>query len=257
MDITSLPGQLIDNLLNNLHIVAIFVGFYLFVYLAGRRAVRFGLSKDKIDDLSYWIGFAAVVGGRVVYILPEAEVYVDNPYNLILVNTGMNLYGAIGGALIVGIWKAKRLGLELGPTLDLYAVYLPVGLLVARFGCVLGNSCFGEATTGPFGVVFPGLTQARFPSELYEGLFVLLLFGVLMVLSTRRLPAGLLFLAFLTAYPIGRTLVDFTRIDLGGGMSDVALPFSLLLSSVAAAMVFVHMNGGLERLMVRVRRRPS
>ena len=189
MDIPSLPDQLIANLLNNLQLVAMFVGFYL----VGRRAAHLGLSKEKIDDVSYWAGFAAVIGGRLVHVLPEADVYLDNPFNLIPINAGLNLYGAIAGALIVGIWRAKRLGLELGPSLDLYAVYVPVGLFLARSGCLLENSCFGESADKPFGVVFPGLTQARYPSELYEGLFALLLFGILLLLSTRRLPAGRFF----------------------------------------------------------------
>ncbi len=257
MDLTSLPGQLIENLLNNLQLVAIFVGFCLFIYLAGRRAPHAGLSKEKIADVSYWAGFGAVIGGWLVHVLPEAEVYLDNPYNLILVNAGLNLYGAIAGALIVGIWKTKRLGLELGPTLDLYAVYLPIGMFVTRSGCLLGNSCFGEAASGPFGIVFPGLTQARYPSELYEGFFSLLLFGALMLVSARRLPAGSLFLIFLTAYPIGRALIDFTRIDLGSGMSDVALPFSLALALAAGIALFLNVNVGIEKFVRRVRRRPA
>jgi len=145
----------------------------------------------------------------------------------------------------------------LGPTLDLFAVYLPVGLFLARSGCLLGNSCFGESADKPFGVVFPGLTQARYPSELYEGLFALLLFGILMLLNTRRLHPGSLFLVFLVTYPVGRTLVDFTRIDLGGGMSDVALPFSLVLAAVAAVSLVIHMNVGLEKFLGRWRRRPA
>ena len=257
MDITSLPGQLIENLLNNLQLVAIFVGFYLFIYIAGRRAAHFGLSKKKIDDVSYWVGFAAVIGGRLVHVLPEADVYLDNPFNLVLINAGLNLYGAIGGALIVGIWRAKWLGLELGPTLDLYAAYLPIGMFVSRSGCLLGNSCFGEAASEPFGVVFPGLTQARYPSELYEGLFALLLFGVLTLLSTRRLHPGSLFLVFLVAYPIGRALVDFTRIDLGSGMSGIALPFSLVLAAVATVGLVIHTNVGLEKFIGRLRRKPA
>lgn len=88
----------------------------------------------------------------------------------------------------------------MGPTLDLHAVYLPVGMVVARLGCLLGNSCLGRITSQPFGVVFPGLTQGRYPSELYEGRFALLLFGILILISHRRLPVGSLFLVFLTAY---------------------------------------------------------
>ena len=82
-----------------------------------------------------------------------------------------------------------------------------------------------------------GLTQPRYPSELYEGLFALLIFGSLLWLSQRRPAKGTIFLVFLVVYPYGRAAIDITRINFGGhyGAPDLFLSIGIAL---VAELVF-------------------
>ena len=113
---------------------------------------------------------------------------------------------------------------------------------LTRFGCLAGNSCYGIPVPPPLGVLFPGLTQPRYPSELYEGLLALAIFGGLLWLSQRKPPEGTLFLAFLIVYSYGRAVIDLTRINYGGQFGAVDVFLSIGVALAAAVVFWVRRN---------------
>jgi phosphatidylglycerol:prolipoprotein diacylglycerol transferase len=40
-----------------------------------------------------------------------------------------------------------------------------------RIGCFLAGCCYGKVTDSIFGVTFPGMTHAVYPTQLFEALF--------------------------------------------------------------------------------------
>jgi hypothetical protein len=57
------------------------VSFLLGIWLAGRRAKRYGIDPQKILDLSVIIILAAVVGSRLLYVVFHLEQY-NNPLDV-------------------------------------------------------------------------------------------------------------------------------------------------------------------------------
>lgn len=231
--------RLLRNLVANVGLLILSGAYIGLSELVKRKAARRGMDADALADVTFWVGIGAVVGGRLAHLSPSLSVYVSSPLDLLLINTGMNLYGALGGGLLVGILLTRRRGLPLGVIADLYGLYLPLTIAVVRFSCLIDNSCYGRQAPAPFGILFPGLTQPRLPSDLYEGLGALLLFAALLWLNQRQaLRTGTLFLSFLIGYPLVRAAVDMTRISVGGMVHTVDPLLSIGLAAAAGALAW-------------------
>lgn len=190
---------------------------WLVTRLAERRAERLGLGAEQIESVAFWLGVGALIGARLPFVLARPDAYLANPLDLVRLSMGLSLDGALAGGLLVLGWFARRRGLPFWPVVDGYALALPLGIGLYRLGCLVRGDCYGRLAPPPFGVVFPGLTQPRFPAELYEAGLALALFGCLWWLDRRRPRPGALALAFFLTYPLAHAAVDATRIAVGAG----------------------------------------
>ena len=207
--------RLASNFLANLHLMAAFAAFWLVDLLAQRRLRQHGLDPRTVSGLTLWLGAGALVGARIVYLLPTASVFYRYPMDVIRINAGLSLYGALAGATVAALLYQRLRSAPFLAIADAYALFLPLGIALFRLTCFLHGLCGGRATDTLLGVQFPGLTVPRYPSELYEGLLVLGLFAALLHASLRKPPPGLLSAAFLIGYAIARGLTDLTRIHVG------------------------------------------
>jgi len=235
--VQSILSLLIRGVLGNLELVVLFGAFYLMSRLVQNRAAGQGLDSQAVTDLNTWIALGAVVGGRLAYAIPSMDNYFAHPVDLVRINGGMYFYGALVGGVVAGSWLSWRKRLSFWIMADTYGIYAPLAIALTRFGCLLQNSCYGAQAGPPLGILFPGLTQPRYPSEIYEGLLALMIFGCLLWLAQRKPANGNVFLAFLIAYSFGRAVIDLTRINLGGhfGVADLYLSIGVAL---AAALFF-------------------
>ena len=210
-----LISRLADNFLANLHLLAAFAGFWLVDLLAQRRLRTLGLEPRTVSGLTPWLGIGALVGARVVYLLPTASVFYRYPTEVVRINAGLSFYGALAGATVGALLYRHFRGAHFLAITDAYALFLPLGVALFRLTCLLHGVCWGRATDTFLGIQFPGLTIPRYPSELYEGLLALGLFAALLHVGLRRPSPGLLSVAFLLGYAMVRGLIDLTRIQAG------------------------------------------
>ena len=194
-------------------------------WLARRRLARQGMPDAVLADVQFWAMAGALVVGRLFFVVPQGALVLRYPLDFLRVNAGLSLYGAMVGAFLGGVWVLRRARLPLAPVADAWALFAPLGIALYRLACLWTGACFGNQAPPPLGVRFPGLVGPRYPSELYEGLLALALFGGLALLAERRPRPGTVALAFLGGYGLLRALVDLTRIRLGSawGASDIAL----------------------------------
>ena len=213
-----------DVLLANLHIVSAAAALYLVIALAHREGARdFGLPRVRLNELEAWVLTGAVIGARIAAVLPQWDLYLRSLVDILRVNLGLSFPGALlGGALALAA-GTRRKGLPFWVLADTYALYAPLGIAAHRFACMLYGDCVGKGAPVPFGVVLHGLSQPRYPSDLYEGILTLALFGALLFASARRPGPGALFGIFLVAYPLVRVAVGFTRLPSSAGDIEVEL----------------------------------
>ncbi len=143
--------------------------------------------------------------------------YTQNP-GQIIGGGGLTAYGAILGAAL-GIWIYSKFSkLRFGYFADLVAPAVIVAqAVIGRIGCTINGCCYGIPTSLPWGIVYTHpdslgpLGVAVHPTQVYELIFGLIVFGVLVKLRGRFKPDGSLFLIYLGLYSVWRIGIDFLR----------------------------------------------
>lgn len=212
-------------------ILVLYAAYWVATEMAKRHASADGLDPEVVADVAYWLAIGALVGGRLAYIAPAWSIYARYPLDILRLQSGLSFYGAVGGATVVAVWLLVRTALPLARIGDVLAPYIALGIGVQRAGCVVRGDCFGAIAPEPLGVVFPGLTQPRYPAELYEAILALGLFVLLTIWHRHRRFDGELVLALLTVYLLTRAFVDLFRINLDG----IPTPDQVISVCIAAA----------------------
>lgn len=124
---------------------------------------------------------------------------------------------SLGVPLIVGplvLAHCRLSGLDCRRVLDHLMPFAVFGAAFQRtFGCFLAGCCRGEATGLPWGVHFPGSTEAVHPTQLYLGLGLFLAFFLLV--GWHPAPPGRKALLALACYGFVGLLVAPLRVGLG------------------------------------------
>lgn len=196
------------------------IAFLVGTWLGLKEARRNGMDEDKFLTVILFTLIGSILGARVLYVMEHIADYRQQWSSVLaLWQGGLTLYGGIVAGTIVGLWMAKRQGLEVWRVADALAPSLALGTGIGRVGCYLNGCCYGRPTRLPWGIVYPpdtfpslefGTTPIH-PSQIYFSLASLALFVVLWRARTRVRFPGQLFWGFIVAYALIRIVLDFTR----------------------------------------------
>jgi phosphatidylglycerol:prolipoprotein diacylglycerol transferase len=238
--------------------IIVMIGVIAAAWLASREARRRGLSSETVWDGLVWVLIGGIVGARLWHIFtpPESMVavglttrfYLTHPLDAIATwNGGLGIPGAVIGGLLALYWFARRRKLDYLVWLDIVAPALALGQAIGRWGNYFNQEIYGAPSNLPWAITIdpdyrlPGFQDIEryHPLFLYESLWNLGVMGVLLWLGRRypdRLLKGDLFLIYLIAYPLGRFLLEFLRLDPAqvGGI-NVNQTLMLVVGLVAAA----------------------
>ncbi len=240
---------------------AVLIGVSLSQFLAQRRQV----SPELIGDLVVWLVLGALPGARLYYVLFQWSEYANRPEDIIAIwKGGIAIHGAIlGGAIAVYLF-ARRHKVSFWTLADIVAPSLILGQAIGRWGNFFNSEAFGAPTDLPWKLFIPVMNRPLnyrgfdyfHPTFLYESIWNLLIFALLMVLFLRGwrgrspLKAGTIFLIYLASYSTGRVWIEELRTDsLMFGSLKMAQIFSLC--AIALALL------GLGWLYLRDRRLPD
>ncbi len=179
-----------------------------------RRGAK--LSNDTIL-MAALVGVpSGIVLSRLLHVIDLWDYYSQNP-GQIIGGGGLTAYGAILGAAL-GIWIYSRFSdFKFGYFVDLVAPAIILAQAVGRVGCTINGCCYGTPTSLPWGITythpdsFAPLGIAVHPTTVYELIYNLLVFAVLVKLRGRFKPEGSLFLIYLSLYSLWRVGTDFLR----------------------------------------------
>lgn len=252
--------------------LSIVVGWYLTLGLAEKD----GLPRDKMANCYFLTALAALVGARLLYVATNPSEFQSFKDLFALRRGGLVAYGGFLGGFL-GSWAyLKSVKIRLLPWGDVAAPGLAVGLLITRIGCYLFGCDFGQPLTesapgwlkklGTFprwndatlleGAGSPAWSQhvdkrglspdAEFslpvhPTQLYEALAALVLFGVVVLCRRRLRFRGEAFLALTFGYGFLRFLIEILRDDIERGEfgpflgMHVVIPAALFLFAAGFA----------------------
>ncbi len=150
----------------------------------------------------------AGIGNKLLFVIEVPQTFTEHGWIAFLL--GQTIVGGLLGGLI-GIEIAKKILNIKHSTGDKFILPLTVAIVIGRTGCFLAglyDGTYGIATDMPWGVNF-GDNIARHPTQIYEQLFVIGLYLILLRFKGRlSVVSGLSFKLFLASYLCWRLSVD-------------------------------------------------
>lgn len=172
---------------------------------------RIGIDRAQVDRLSIPMILLAFAGARLGYVVSHPAEFA-NPIEILRVDHGgLTSHGAIVGGLLALWWAARRTGLRFWDAADATVWVIPIGNVFVRFGNFMNGELYGDPTTLPWAVTFPGVPGARHPLQLYEMLLAVVILAVTLPVVKRRTFSGQLFWLVIVFTSLGRIGLDLLR----------------------------------------------
>ncbi len=177
------------------------------------------LTPDQVPDVACWGLVGGLIGGRLLYVILNWDLYQASSWELIkLWHGGLIWYGGFAGGLLAA-WQFLRVRhLSFIRTMDQVSpFFMGLGHAIGRIGCFFNGCCLGIT---------------RIPIQLIESAGLLFLYIGLRALqrpAILRRP-GLVFGAYLIGYGVLRWLVEYGR--LGQPIVGAGLTLHQLISGV-------------------------
>ena len=203
------------------------IGFWLGFNIVAKMFKREGAPERWLGILLLYVGVATIVGSRLGHVFfSHWDYYSAHPWKILATWEGglASHGGAIGviiAVILFSIFTTKRNPLW---TFDRLTVAIALVGCLIRIGNLMNSEIFGYATDLPWGFKFVRSPewQAEFaplachPTQIYEALCYLALFGLMMWMYWRKNAGerpGLLFGTFLVGTFASRFCIEFIKND--------------------------------------------
>lgn len=216
----------------------LFASGFVFGYYLMRRIFRNeGLGDATLDRLTVYVAIATIVGARLGHCLfYEPEYYLARPLEILKVwHGGLASHGA-AIAIPIALWlfarKEKKTFIW---AIDRVVIVVALAGALIRLGNLMNSEIYGVETTLPWGFVFlrNGENAPKHPTQIYEALAYLTIFGILMRIYWKNLgkqKPGLLFGLFLVLVFGFRFFVEYVKEDQVAFEAGMKLNMGQLLS---------------------------
>jgi len=216
--------------------ICIMIGILLALWVTHRRYAARGGDTDMVWDAAIVAIPAGIIGGRLYHVITDSDKYFCDTCNpaaaLNITAGGLGIWGAVAlGAVGVALlfrWKK----VPLAPFADAVAPAVILGQAIGRLGNWFNQEIYGRPTDVPWALdiyyrvdangEFAPLTGTStgevitsvHPTFLYELLWNLLIFGLLILIDRRfRIAPGGLFALYVAGYTLGRFWIELMRDD--------------------------------------------
>lgn len=261
--------------------ILIAVGMILGISFVVLEAKRSNQNQDKYLDMIIFSLAAAVVGARLSYVGLNWTLYRGNPMEIFnLRGGGIWFYGGLLGGILAAALFCRISGLPFWQMADTAVMGILIGQAVGRWGNFFNRESFGEYTDGIFAMQLPisavrsgevtelmrenlisegGISYIQVsPVFLYESLWCLLLFLILLAVKRRKKFHGEIFMLYLAGYGLGRFFFEWIRTDkilIPGTKVGIGIVISAALFLFFVPAVWVKRTMSRKRAAARKRRR--
>ncbi|HDP69405.1 MAG TPA: prolipoprotein diacylglyceryl transferase [Actinobacteria bacterium] len=189
--------------------VAFLVSFFVAAFEARRKEIS--------DDVVYDLILAAIIGGifgaRFFYVVANFDYFFKFPLQIFVIQEGLVFYGGLTGGIIAVLLVSLRKKIPVCKVADISAPCLALGGAIGRIGCLLNGCCYGKPSNLFWAIKLPHLSYHRHPTQVYDLLYNLLIFGIIWRTRKRIDRDGIIFWVYLFLYSIGRFFVEFFRVS--------------------------------------------
>lgn len=268
-------GIYLENVGKNISIGGFEVAFYgmiiglgmvLGVLVAQWQAKRSGQDPELYLDLSMIAIVLSIIGARAYYVIFAWDLYKDDPIQVFNIrNGGLAIYGGVITAIITVYVFGKVRKIKWGLLLDTAGLGLVLGQSIGRWGNFFNREAFGGYTEGLFAMQLPVSAVRRadmtaeltehimniggidfiqvHPTFLYESLWNLGVFALMVWFSSRKKFDGEVFCLYMLGYGVGRFWIEGLRTDqLILFNTGIAVSQVVAILMIVSALAIIVMN---------------
>jgi len=235
-----------------------------FRYLERRLRDR-GYPYQWLTSAFVWIIIAAIVGARIMHVIPNWSDYSGDPLQVFAVwNGGLSSWGGLILGIPTGLWVAHRRCPSLTPAnaMDLAA---PVLIAAWGLGRLLGPQLMvrggGHPTTQWFGMYYADQVGKRLPVPLFQSIDSFCIFGIVLLVEryVRQRPRGFVVSVTAALWGLGRFFEEHLWLSYPGHLGSELVQgagLALFVAGSITAAVLWHwrdqlpvprgLNGALE-----------
>src|SRR5689334_18039089 len=90
------------------HLILLLAALWLGLALSEKRAERYRVSKEVLNNIIYFSLIGYVVGGRVLFVLANLSAFTQSPWSIFSINIDLfDPVGALMAAILVGFIYGK------------------------------------------------------------------------------------------------------------------------------------------------------
>ncbi|EOA6389841.1 prolipoprotein diacylglyceryl transferase [Listeria monocytogenes] len=217
--------------------------------LALSEANKRKMDKEIIVDLLIWAIPISIISARIYYVIFEWDFYKNNLGEIVKIwHGGIAIYGALIGAVLTAIIFSRIKKISFWQLADVVAPSLIIAQAIGRWGNFMNQEAHGAETTRSFleSLHLPDFIINQMyidgayyqPTFLYESLWNVLGFIVLLIIRRTKIRRGELFLGYVIWYSFGRFFIEGMRTDsLMWGDFRVSQVLSLLLIVLSIVII--------------------
>ncbi|NIA12515.1 MAG: prolipoprotein diacylglyceryl transferase [Nitrospiraceae bacterium] len=243
------------------------IGFLVALHLITREAKARGIDPQIPSNLAFWCLILGVAGSRALHLIMFSEQYSwRDPIGWIAIwRGGLVFQGGLPLPILYCIVALRRYKVRFFWAADLVIPYVPLAHAFGRIGCFLNGCCYGKRSDifwaipfrrVPWDLAKPATGSPAFldhchryaelsittdhwsypvhPTQLYSVVMLLAICVFLLYLRKKWNPVeGFILPAYLTAYGIGRFVIEMFRGD------DNPIVFNLLTQQQAFCLVYI------------------
>lgn len=196
------------------YVLGFFLCLWWMFYL--KKKGQHSLAKDQITDLVFYLLLGVIIGSRLFEIFWEPKLYFSEPLALFKIwQGGMSFHGGLVGIVVSGWLYCRKQKISFWKIADFLSAPTMLALALGRVANFINGELVGRVTSVSWCVQFPGYSECRHPSTLYDAGKRALVFVWLFWLTfkEKKFKEGFIFWQFVFWEGLGRFFVDFYRQD--------------------------------------------
>ncbi len=252
--------------------LCIIAGIIAAIWIGQKRYQQRGGDPNVVLDAALIAVPAGIIGGRLYHVITDYQKYFcsdcDPVDALKITNGGLGIFGAVtlGTLAVYAYLKFKKI--PFAPFADALAPGIILAQAIGRLGNWFNQEIYGRETTVPWALEIYYRVDAAgdyapvtgrstgeviatvHPTFLYEMLFNLLVFGLLLLLDRQfKLGRGQVFALYVAGYAAGRLVVESMRADeatliFGFRVNTIVMSLALIVALIT--FVLLRRKGGRE-----------
>ena len=191
---------------------ALIIGYMLAYNTAKRKSI----DPDNITNIILICAPVAVICARIYYVIFSLDYYILHPEKIFAIRDGgIAIYGAVIGAVLSCYIYCKVKKLNTFKIFDICIPSVILGQAIGRWGNFFNIEAYGTATSSllRMAIYEGGKIIEVHPTFLYESVWNILVFLILLYTNKHKKFEGQTFLTYITFYGLGRFFIEGLRTD--------------------------------------------